>query len=170
MKILERISSAGNSGNLKSEPGTTWSDADVLGASGLAARCNPLGGALVRLFADGKPESAIPVLTHMAFKRARTMRVELTDTGCADMAKAVLGWHRFGTCQPCGGVGYQRIPGTPSLGLQCTHCRGTGKRSFDDQFNDATLPLARWLSDQIDREQRTFGGEAMAKLAPKLEF
>jgi len=170
MKILDRISSAVNSSNLKSEPGTTWADADVLGASGLAARCNPLGGALVRLFADGKPESAITVLTQMAFKRARTMRVEITDTGCADLAKAVLGWHRFGTCQPCGGVGDQRIPGTPSLGHQCTHCKGTGKRSFDDQFNDATLPLARWLSDQIDREQRTFGGEAMAKLAPKLDF
>jgi len=113
MKILDRISSAVNSSNLKSEPGTTWADADVLGASGLAARCNPLGGALVRLFADGKPESAITVLTQMAFKRARTMRVEITDTGCADLAKAVLGWHRYGAARMC--MPWPSSPLRPSL-------------------------------------------------------
>ncbi len=47
MKITERYSSAVNSSDLTTKPDTRWSDTDVLGATGLAARYEPLGVALV---------------------------------------------------------------------------------------------------------------------------
>lgn len=170
MKILERYSAAVNSDNLLSDPRSTWGDSDVLGAAGLAARHEPLGIALTRLFADGKPETVIVILSDMAFKRARTLRVRLSDVELTDLARAVLGWYRHGTCQPCGGTGYKLIPGTPALGDECHHCHGTGKIPFDDQFRHESLDLARWLSGEIDRSQVTAGRAAMAMLAPRLDL
>ena len=38
MRVLDRYASAIDSSNLKSEPGTTFSDTDVLGAAGIAAK------------------------------------------------------------------------------------------------------------------------------------
>lgn len=169
MKLLERYSEAVNSGNLTVNERTTWSDTDVLGAAGLAGRHNPLGLALTRLFADGKPEPALELLTEMAFKRSRTLRIKITKVAVADLAKAVLGWHRHGTCQPCGGTGFHRVPGTPMLGDQCPHCKGTGKAPFDDHFvTDDQVILARWISGEIDRSQAAAGSDAMRALAPRL--
>lgn len=48
MKIQERYSAAINSKSLVSDPDTTWSDTDVLGAMGLASVSYPLATALVR--------------------------------------------------------------------------------------------------------------------------
>jgi hypothetical protein len=170
MKLLERYSAAVNSDNLSSDARTTWADADVLGAAGLAAKHEPLGVALTRLFADGKPEATVAILTEMVFKRSRTIKVKFTRVEAEDLAKAVLGWYRHGTCQPCGGTGYRIIPGTPSLGDECPRCRGTGKLPFDEQFvRDDQVMLARWLSSEIDRSQTTAGRTAMALLAPRLD-
>lgn len=172
MKIIERYSAAVNSGNLSQDPRLTWGNADVnvLGAAGLAARYEPLGVALTRMFADGKPEGVIVILSEMAAKRARTMRVRLARVEAEDLSKAVLAWYRHGTCQPCGGTGYQLIPGTPALGDQCTNCRGAGKMDFDGQFKEDVRELARWLSAEIDRSQVSAGRAAMAMLAPLLEL
>lgn len=170
MKLLERYSAAVNSDNLSSDARTTWADSDVLGAAGLAGRYEPLGIALTRLFADGKPEQSVTILTEMAFKRARTVRVKLSQIEASDLAMAVLGWYRHGVCQPCGGTGYQTIPGTPALGDQCHHCHGTGRVPFDRQFPGDSLELARWLSGEIDRAQVAAGRAAMAMLAPRLEL
>ncbi len=170
MKVLERYSSAVNSGSLAVDARTTWSDSDVLGAAGLAARHVPLGLALQRLFADGKPEPVASMLADMAFRRARTLRVKLSQVQAADLARAVLGWYRHGTCKPCGGTGYKVIPGTPALGDQCPHCAGTGRMAFDRQFPEDKRELARWLSVEIDRSQAEAGRAAMAKLAPRLEL
>lgn len=170
MKITERYSAAVNSDNLSSDSRSTWGDADVLGAAGLAARYEPLGIALTRLFADGKADGVIVILSELAVKRARTMRVHLPRVQADDLSKAVLGWYRHGTCQPCGGTGYQLIPGTPALGDQCTHCHGSGKLDFDRQFREEIRELARWLSAEIDRSQVAAGRAAMAMLAPLLDL
>jgi hypothetical protein len=170
MKIIERYSAAVNSDNLAVDPRSTWGDSDVLGAAGLAARYEPLGVALTRLFADGKPEAVVRVLADMAFKRARTLKARFSDVELTDLAKAVLAWYRHGTCQPCGGTGYQLIPGTPALGDECKHCRGTGRIPFDSQFQGEGRELARWLSGEIDRSQVAAGRAAMAMLAPRLEL
>jgi hypothetical protein len=170
MKVLERYSAAVNSDNLASDPRSTFSDSDVLGAAGLAARYEPLGVALTRLFADGKPEPTVTILTEMAFRRARTVKVRLSLLQANDLAKAVLGWYRHGICQPCGGTAYKLIPGTPALGDECSHCHGTGKLPFDRQFTDETQGLARWLSSEIDRAQVAAGRATMVMLAPKLDL
>lgn len=170
MKIIERYSAAVNSDNLASDPRSTWADSDVLGAAGLAARYEALGIALTRLFADGKPGPTIAILSEMAFKRARTLRVTLSRVQADDLSKAVLGWYRHGICTPCGGTGYRIIPGTPALGDECPICHGGGRRPFDGEFRGETRELARWLSGEIDRSQTAAGRAAMAMLAPRLEL
>jgi hypothetical protein len=170
MRLLERYSQAVNSDDLTVNERTTWSDTDVLGAAGLAGKHNPLGLALTRLFADGKPEEALLNLTELAFKRARTLRVRVDRDQSKEVATAVLGWHRFGTCQPCGGTGYSVIKGTPSLGTECPHCRGTGKIPFEPLFPQDVVELACWLSAEIDRAQAAAGSDAMRALAPRLEL
>ena len=170
MRVLERYSAAVNSDNLSSDARSTWSDSDVLGAAGLAGKHEPLGLALTRLFADGKPDQVVAILTDMAFRRARTLQVKLSQGQAGDLSRAVLGWYRHGTCQPCGGTGFQRVPGTPALGDQCHHCGGTGRVPFDSQFRGEWLELARWLAMQIDRSQAAAGSAAMAMLAPRLDL
>lgn len=170
MKLLERYSEAVNSSDLTVNERTTWSDTDVLGAAGLAGRHNELGLALTRLFADGKPAQALGIMEELAFKRSRTLRVRITRVGAQDLAMAVLGWYRFGTCQPCGGTGYGVIAGTPVQGDECPHCKATGKINFDRQFQPEVRELARWLSAEIDRAQAAAGSDAMEALAPRLNL
>jgi hypothetical protein len=169
-RLLERYSSAVNSSDLSVNPNSKWSDTDVLGAAGLAGRYEPLGVALTRLFADGKPEAALLILSDMAFKRARTLRVKVTQVQADDLSKAVLGWYRHGSCQPCGGTGFQTIPGTPIQGDECPRCRGVGRIPFEPMFPEDTRELARWLSGEIDRAQVAAGRTAMALLAPTLDL
>jgi hypothetical protein len=169
-KMLERYSAAVNSDDLTVNERTTWSDTDVLGAAGLAGRHNPLGLALTRLFADGKPEAVLLELTELAFKRARTLRTKIDRDQSKEVATAVLGWYRFGACQPCGGTGYSVIKGTPVQGDECPHCRASGKIPFDLQFPDETRALASWLSGEIDRAQAAAGSDAMKALAPRLDL
>jgi hypothetical protein len=170
MRITERYAQAVNSDNLTVDERTTWADTDVLGAAGLAGKHHSLGIALTRLFADGKPEAVIAELSGMAFRRARTMRVKLSVLGSMDLSKAVLGWHRFGTCQPCGGTGYSVIKNTPIQGDECPHCMAGGKIPFDPLFPLEVRELARWLSAEIDRSQAAAGSAAMAMLAPRMEL
>jgi hypothetical protein len=169
-RILERYSAAVNSGDLSVNPDTRWSDTDVLGATGLAGRYEPLGVALTRLFADGKAEPTLTILAEMAFKRARTLKVRMSQVQAGDVSRAVLGWYRHGSCQPCGGTGYQVIPGTPVQGDHCPKCRGDGRIPFEPQFSMEHRELARWLSGEIDRAQVAAGRTAMAILAPRLEL
>lgn len=171
MRLLERYAQAVNSDDLTVNERTTWADTDVLGAAGLAAKYHALGIALVRLFADGKPEQAVRELAEMAFKRARTVKVKQSRVQAEDLAKAVLGWHRHGICHPCGGTGYTVIAGTPVQGDECPQCKGTGRAPFDEQFaGDGQLLLARWLSAEIERAQAAAGSAALAVLAPTLDL
>lgn len=170
MRILERYAQAVNSDNLCVDERTTWADTDVLGAAGLAAKYNPLGLALARLFADGKPEAALMELSELAFRRSRTLRMKFSRVESEDLSKAVLGWHRFGVCHPCGGTGYSIIPGTPIQGAECKHCAASGKVPFDPLFTVETRELAIWLSAEIERAQAVAGSQALRMLAPTLDL
>jgi hypothetical protein len=169
-RILERYAQAVNSDNLTVDERTIMSDTDVLGAAGLAARHHALGIALTRLFADGRPEYVLAHLTDMAFKRSRTLNMRFSRVEAVELAQAVLGWYRFGACQPCGGTGYTVIKGTPVHGDECPHCLATGKVQFDRQFPTPWVELARWLSGEIDRAQAAAGSAAMAMLAPRMDL
>lgn len=170
MRVIERYASAVHATSLKSDPATYMSDTDVLGAMGLAAKYEPLGAALTRLLEGGGSADAIDALATMIFKRARKGDAKMTAIGANDMAKAVLAWHRHGTCQPCGGTGYARIVNTPVNGDECGRCGGTGKIPFDRQFDPHLLPLASWASSQIEYSISAAADAAMRKIAPRLDL
>lgn len=170
MRLTERYSSAVHATSLTSDPSTYMSNTDVLGAMGLAGKHYPLGVALARLLSGGGDSDAIDTLTSMIFRRARTYRVKLTYIGAQEMAKAVLTWHRHGTCQPCGGRGYLLMPGTPVNGEQCPHCKGTGKINFDSNFPQAVRRLAQWASDQIEYGISNAAIEAMRRITPLMDL
>jgi len=171
MRVLERYTTAVNSSNLAVDPRTTWSDTDVLGAAGYAAKREPLGIALTRMFSGGKVYPVVLILAELCWGRSRHLRIKISRVQAEDISKAVLSWHRDGTCQPCGGTGYQRIAGTPALSEHnCTHCQGAGRIPFDAQFPEAVRGLAGWLSGEVERSQAAAGSAAMALLAPRLDL
>ena len=166
MKIIDRYSSAINSSNLKSETKTNLSDVDVITAAGMAAKYEPLGIALARMLAGGSRGDVVEILSCMAFERSFKIRTRITRVQSNDLAKAVLAWYRDGACQPCGGTGYELIPGVPSLSAnQCKHCRGTGKLLFDQSFRPDWRELARYLAREIERTQAAAGVLAMRKIS-----
>lgn len=170
MRVIERYASAVHATSLKSDPATYMSDTDVLGAMGKASTHQPLGVALARLLSGGGASSAIDTLTQLAIDRGHKTKYRINEVHARDLAKAVLAWYRHGTCQPCGGTGYARIANTPVNGDECNYCGGTGKIPFDRQFSADVLPLAQWLSSEIDRSQAAAGYAAMVALAPKLDL
>ena len=166
MWIHERYAGAIASKNLKSDARTTYSDADVIAAMGLASRgAAPLGVALARLLAgDRRAELDVSRIlgegiVSYAFKSRRR---EIKCIEAANMARAVLGWFRDGTCKTCGGVGFKRIDGTPSLSdTPCPVCRGSGKRSMEAMFDVHDRELARWAAAEIERKHASAGPAAM---------
>ena len=173
MKIIDRYAGAVRSSNLASKPDTTYSDSDVLGAAGLAAKRAPLGVALLRLFSGDNHASGeiVEIMADKAVGKAYRLGNECGRVEADDIARAVLAWHRDGTCKPCGGHGVRLIPGTPTLGGEpCPKCRSTGRVLFDRQFTMERLDLARWLVAELEREMAIAGPEAMRKLAPRLDL
>jgi hypothetical protein len=170
MKLIERYNTAVHASSLKSEAKTTWSDADVLGAAGLAAQYEALGIALARMLAGGGKGDVITILTSEVYERSFRFKVKITILQAQDIAQAVLAWYSHGTCQPCGGTGFARIKDTPSLGDECKHCGGTGKTPLAPQFRHEWRELALWLQNEIGRSQAVAGREAMRKIAPMLDL
>ena len=173
MKILDRYSSAVRSSNLCSNPDTTYSDSDVLGAAGLAAKCNELGIALMRLFSGDNHASSdiVRILSTKAIGKAYRLGAEIARVEAEDLARSVLAWHRDGTCKPCGGHGQKLIPGTTTIGDdKCPACKGGGRLLFDMHFSSGRLELAKWLVSELEREMSSAGPEAMKMLAPRLDL
>lgn len=190
MSIIDRYASAAPAAkNLRSDPDTTCSDSDVLGAVGLAGKTvrtaadrstyagAPLATALLRLFVGdsrGAPE-IVEIMAGMAQRYAEKNRIKLRRVQAEDIARAVLAWHRDGTCKTCGGHGFALTPGGRDsrravTDRACTPCKGTGKLLFDRQFSLPDLVVARWLLTRIEEEQSKAGPAAMAALAPKLDL
>lgn len=169
--IIDRYSCAVHSTNLMQSPEITGSDVDVIGSFGFASKHEQLGVALARMLSGGGVSSVVDTMAHAVYVRSNNIKgCRLSRVQARDLAKAVLAWYRHGTCQPCGGTGYARIKNTPVNGAECTHCNGTGKILFDRQFAANILPLAQWLSAEIERSQAAAGYAAMVALAPKLDL
>lgn len=170
MRIMDRYAGAVRSSNLGSRPDTTYSDSDVVGAAGLAAKRAPLGIALMRLFSGDNHASGeiVRILSGKAVGKAYRIGNEITHVEADDVARSVLAWHRDGACKPCGGHGQKLIPGTTTIGDDtCPACRGSGRVLFDRQFGAERLELARWLVAELEREMAIAGPEAMRMLAPR---
>ena len=170
MRILDRYNTACHARSLKSEPGTTWSDTDVLAAAGIAARVEPLGIALARMLSGGGASGVISILAIEAYERGYRINQRVTPRQAGDIAMAVLAWYRHGTCQPCAGTGFKRIVDTPSLGDECGHCDGGGRLPFDKQFIHEHREIAIYLRDEIGRTQARAGQAAMRKIAPLFDL
>lgn len=166
-KVLDRYASAVHSSNLKSDPRTSYSDSDVLGAAGLAGKRNALAMMLTRLL-DGDKRAVYDIvraLSEMASYKARAMGVKLKRPEADDMARAVLAWKRYGKCRACGGHGFQLIPGAPSVGgTACRVCKGTTMIPFDNQFPRGRLGVAQWLVTEIDGQSSRAAGAMLAKI------
>ena len=184
--ITDRYATAVHSSNLASDPDTTRSDSDVLGAMGFAGkpwltdpgghvrrRGSPLGAALLRLFMGDNHASStiVEILAAKADGKAHRTGVDITRLEAEDLARKVLAWHRDGICRPCGGHGVQIIPGTTTLsGANCTHCGGSGRLRLDRHIVLQHLDLAQWLLAEMDREMGVAGPLAMRALAPRLDL
>lgn len=190
--IRERYRSAVQSHCLTVDERTVFSDTDVLGAMGLADRNlargyetdargratrtftpAPLAVPLERLFAgDSRAAGVIvEILAGMAAHEARRQSVRITDAQATDISRAVLAWHRSGTCQPCGGRGKPIIKDTPvESARDCDHCAGTGKIPFETNFRHEWKPIARWLRDRVEIESGRAAPAAMRKIRAAMDF
>jgi hypothetical protein len=184
-KLSERYATAVNSTGLGSKPETFRSDSDVLGAYGLADKAlqerrgarpaSPLAVPLERMLMGGDDRAAlglVRILTAMIWRQSRGYReVRMTYRQAEDMAKGCLAWVRQGRCDPCGGLGYERIAGTTHLSTrECQHCEGSGKRPLEKEWPKAYRDLVRWTVSELERALGIAGPEAMEKLAPRLDL
>lgn len=190
--FTNRYAAAVHSGNLASDPDTTFSDSDVLGAAGLAGKAvryaddphkrrrgAPLALALQRMFVGGDPQgrAVVPILMRMLMVEAHRREDDASELAAGIISRTVLDWHRDSVCKRCGGHGYDTVVGT-SLGdrravisnIPCRACRGSGRRSFNALFSRDRLQIALWLRDRIEAETARAAAEAMAALAPRLSF
>lgn len=168
--ITERYFSAVRSSNLRSIERTTRSDSDVVGAVGLAAKREPLGAALMRLF-TGDNGAISHIVWVLENKLIEHFAGQISVAQARDVAARVLEWNRNSVCTSCNGSGYEVIPGTPSLSdHECKSCRGTGKRLFQKQFHRDKLKFADWAQVQIEMAQSRAGQEAMKAIAPSLNL
>ncbi len=173
MSFVDHYTTAVHARSLRSNPDTTRSDSDVLGAAGLASKRVPLGIGLMRLFAGDN--NAAPALVEILADTARDYcereKIKVRHVEQRDIAQVVLRWFRESRCDPCHGRGKLVIPGTTTLRDTCKACKGAGRKSFDRQFHGVLqLAIARHLRDRIEREQGMAGAEAMKALAPRLEL
>jgi hypothetical protein len=193
-KISDQYARAVHSSNLKvsreaDKTGQTMvEDTDTLSAMGWAdrdltrghttrgdpVRPAPLAVSLERLLA-GDTNSAhdiVRTLAEMVWRHGRDVRIKVGRAQAVDIARSCLAWFRNGTCKACGGHGYDLIPGVPSLSShECPTCAGTGKIRLADAFpRPDNLELARWLTDEIERETGRAAPRAMALLAEKMEL
>ena len=181
--IATRYACAVHSCNLTSDPDTTRSDSDVLGAMGIAGkpwisdgpekrRGSPLGAALMRLYSGDNHASGqiVGILADKAVGKAYRDYEEIPRVSAVDMARKLLAWHRDGRCTKCGGHGVLVIPGTLTLGNErCQVCSGTGCILLERHFSMDRLPLALWLLGEMEREMGVAAPLAMRALSPREE-
>jgi len=165
MKIQERYSVARNTSNLKSEENTVFAAADVISAAGMAAQRHAEALQLWEVAFQGKTSAKIKLIDMLERKlQDHMIRASLKGKPrqiCID----AVSWYLHGTCQPCGGRGYEINLGTPTLSDRlCKHCQGAGKLPYPD--SDAH----KWVKDYMDRLTAQAGGQIMRKLAKDMEL
>lgn len=193
-QIRDAYARAIRSKNLRSDPRTERSDADIIGAVAFAGKDvrtevvngkvvtrkgSKLAMQLLRLFVGGDREAkeVTATLARMAVGKAYRLGAPIGEAGADLLAGLVIQWHRDSVCKTCGGHGFKVAMGG-KLGDSravmgddpCNDCRGSGKRDFDGMFPWEHLNLARWLRAEVEREQAIAGAEAMKALGPKLDL
>lgn len=163
MKIGERYSTARNTSNLKSAPRTTFSASDVLGAAGMAGQEQEVAMMLWEVAFKSKTKSKMALVERLTSQLTVFMLRAGMKGDPRKITMEVVAWWLYGTCMPCGGLGYEKAPGTPSLTDRlCKACRGHKK---------VKLPRTEphdWLHDRMSRLQAIAGGRVMRKIADDL--
>ena len=165
MKIQERYSVARHTSNLKVETSTTFAPADVLAAAGMAGQASPEALMLWEVTFKGKTSSKLALVAILEKKLAWTMLHNRWKGDPRRIAQEVVAWSLHGSCQPCGGRGFELVMGTPSLSDRlCKHCNGTKK---------VALPRTDphdWLHDYMDRLISQAAGQVMRRLATDMDL
>jgi hypothetical protein len=160
MKVTERYSNALEAKSLSVDVRTTFSPSDVLGAAGMAAHASSEAMILWSVLFQNKTSAKLAAVDMLAKKLTGQMIRNRWKGDPRKIAQEVFAWHMHGTCQPCGGRGYELIPGTPTLSDRlCRQCEGTGK---------LRLPRGEpysWLEAYMGALIASAGGKVMQKLA-----
>lgn len=164
--IQEKYTRSRNTSNLKSEPRTRYSSADVLGAAGMAGQEKDNAAAMLlwEVLFRGKTQSKMALVDVLSRDLFFMMRRAKLDGDPKRITMEVVAWYLHGTCKPCGGLGMEKTPGAPSLsGRLCKACHGTKR-----------VPLPRteahdWLHDRMSKLSAIAGGRVMRKIADDLK-
>lgn len=150
----ERYAGAVRSTDLRTRP-AGLADVDLLGAAGMAGKRNDLALLLARAQAGDNQAMVelVPILGQLVWGKARALKLKVKRDQAADLARAVLAWHRDSGCRDCGSRGFRKVPGAPTLsGEACGTCSGSGRIPFDRLIDRQNLELTRWLQALVERE------------------
>jgi len=167
MLIQERYNSARASSSLKVVETTRYAPTDILIAAGLTAQECEVAMLVWDVEARGKHKSKQDLINELArmLQRANELKKISFKGDCHTIAKEVIAWRLYGTCQPCSGLGYQLILGTPVLSdVLCKHCHGTGKIALPRGSGHT------WLASLIDRLTAVAAGVMMRRLADDMNL
>lgn len=164
--IQERYSTARQTSDLSLDPLTSMSPADVLTASGWAAQENEAAMLLWGVVYQGKTSDKLRLVevlgSQLNAKKAKDRRLK----GDAwKIAAEMVAWYLHSTCKPCGGLGYERPKGTPALSNKiCRVCQGDKRAAYP------RTAAHIWMDAHLSTLSAKAAGEAMKRLAAKMEF
>lgn len=165
--IRDRYASAIKSSRLVHNADSVWADTDVLTAMGWAGKRFPLSAILARLYAgDSTVEhQLLEVLAEVAFRKGA--RRGLKRPQARLLASGVLAYHRNPRCGHCGGLGYKRMEGAPTLSTdRCKPCKGTGQVPLR-KFTGATW---EWLGSEVLSVIEAEAGRAFGEAAGRVRI
>lgn len=166
VKIAEHYTRARHTSNLKSEPRTRMSAADILGAAGMAAQEHEAAMMLWSVCYGGKTSQKLALVEVLAGKLAWQMCKEAVWKGRPRyIAQAVLAYYLHSVCGACDGTGYQIILHTITRSDDfCQECNGVGKPKPP---ND---PAFAWMLKYVETLISIAAGKQMKKLALDMDF
>ena len=164
-RIAERYSTARNTSNLKSEPRTNMSAADVLTAAGMAAQEHSDALILWSVVYGGKATQKHALVEGLAHRLTDHMMRNRLKGNPKHIAMEVIAYYLHAKCHACDGVGYQIVPHTITRSDDpCPECQGVGKPYPPE--NEAF----QWLHHYVATLISIAGQKMMGKLARDMEF
>lgn len=163
--IAEHYSRARHTSNLKSEPRTRMSAADVLGAAGMAAQSHADAMLLWSVCYGGKTGQKLALVETLAHQLTGKMLQHGWKGKSRIIAMAVLAYYLHAKCSACDGVGYQIVPDTITRSDDlCPACDGRGKPQ------KPVNPAFDWLLLYVETLISVAAGRQMAKLAADMDL
>lgn len=165
MNIAERYTTARHASNLKSDPRTRSSPADVLGAVGMAAQEEGTAVLLWSVVHEGNTRQKMRLVEALANDVQTYMERMKVCGDQRHITMEVLAWVMHGACPTCQGTRYEVLPDTHVRGdAFCSACGGTGKRPLPGSKVHA------WLSDRIARLTSVASGRVMQKMSLQMDL